>query len=646
MKTSITKLYVAYRSGCLGDNILHAYFPFLATIILEENWDIVDESQVAEKFKSKYDISLPLNFVRQILGIGVERSVIVIDHGNYVVQKETLKANVINNSDFDSCWSSMLDCFSQFCMQNNFDLSQYDIESCILKFFDIYDEHILSSDELYIKEENDFFNYVWHSYLKNLSEKNPGLFDFVVSISASNIMKEAIFYSSDSVAPSDSYAGLNVYLDSPMVFALLGMDSPARIDSCKMLVSEMQKSSCKVQVLDHNFEEIKGIMERAAGWATSIDYSLQKANNVARYFHDILKDAPAIAEFCESVESQLNEQGVTIKKTEYDLSEHGFQEDEGSLYSMIESRYSQDGRTIYEEKKRSIQIDVRSIIMVYRERYGQVSTKVQSSGHIMITLNAAIANASKNYESNKSINSGHIPACISADLFGSILWLFSPSIKMEYQRKKLLADCYVALRPSKEMLERYVESLERARNADEIDERTFLFMRAHVAVNDALMNVTKGDYARFNDQTYRDVYDEIVAQADKKYEDEVLAHTHTRERLDSAEKTTSQLSRKIDDLLVRLNAREEDDFDKKCNLYGWIATIIAVGIPYASVITVIEITKGAYSDSILHVALLVVATALAGIFFTKGKAWCFKKVRAHLSFKRDHSSSCMPTLPS
>ena len=249
--------------------------------------------------------------------------------------------------------------------------------------------------------------------------------------------------------------------------------------------------------------------------------------------------------------------GITIKTTSYDTSQNKFQEDERKLYSMIEEKYAQGGKFISEEKKQSIMIDVRSIVMVYRERRGQISNHIQSSSHIMITLNSALANTSKKFESNKSIRSGHVPACVSADLFGSVLWLFTPSTKMEYQRKQLLADCSVALRPSKEMMTKYVDSLIRARNADEIDEKKFLFMRAHKAVNDALMNVTKGDYARFNDQTYREVYDEIIAVADKKYADEAVAHGHTKKQLEDVEKEKNHLSKTKDELQARLDARDK-----------------------------------------------------------------------------------------
>lgn len=49
----------------------------------------------------------------------------------------------------------------------------------------------------------------------------------------------------------------------------------------------------------------------------------------------------------------------------------------------------------------------------------------------------------------------------------------------------------------------------------EIDEKKFLFMRTHPIILDTLMNITQGDYARFNDRTYLDVYNTIVAQSEK-----------------------------------------------------------------------------------------------------------------------------------
>ncbi len=546
MNNNMVKVYAAYRSGCLGDNILDTYFRFFANIIYDQHWEEIDEVVLAKTFLQRYGIALPLSFVRQVLGVGMENNSIIDDHGKYIAQKELIKAFRFKSDDFDKRWDKMRSEFGYFCKKEQIDLTGIRVDERILHSLDTLDEQIIAGDELSYEDNSDAFDFAWKKFLVFSSQKKQDSYDFIACISASNIMKQAIFFT-DPV--ESTFDGLNVYLDSPMVFALLEMDVSERVESCKQLIEKAQAAGCNVQIFDHVFQEIEGIVVRAAGWARSPEYSIDKANNVARYFHDSNMDKQELEEFCINLEDKLVQLGITKKITSYDLSTTEFQEDTSKLNSMIEQRYKEQHQIISEEKKQSIDVDVRSIIMVYRERKGQVATRIQMSKEIMLTLNGTLANVSKNYESNQSINAGHIPACISADLFGAALWLFSPVEFANYQKKQLLADCYGALRPNKKLLTQYVESLIIARNAGEIDEKKFLFMRSHSVIYDALMNVTRGDYARFNERTYLEVYEEIQERSIQQYTEEVEAHKHTKEMLgqENAQKDLiiEQLSSKV-----------------------------------------------------------------------------------------------------
>ena len=403
----------------------------------------------------------------------------------------------------------------------------------------------------------------------------------------------------------------------------------------------MLKAKCSIHVLDHNLQEVDGIIARAAGWATNTLYDLRKANNAARFFHDSQMDETEISEFCENIETKLNELGITVKETSYDVYQDKFQEDETCLFDMVKTRYTDHGYELSQEKQDSIRIDVRSIIIIYRERQGQTATRLQSAKHIMLTSNNAIANVCKKYESNRSQQSGHIPACISADLFGAILWLDSPMQVLEYQKKKLLADCYAFLKPDKVLLDKYMQSLDEARNADAIDEKKFLFLRTHKVVLDSLMDITKGDYARFNSNTYLEVYEDIQEKAQKKYKDEVVAHGQTQKRLEDLERSSSDeieaLKARISSMEENERKRQEDNFNKKVSRWGWIVTLIFAGIPYLLLIVGIEISKTQFADvswrSVYGIAGAVIATAIASVMFATGKKWCFNKVRAVIKKK-------------
>lgn len=632
---NIIKLYAAYKSGFLGNNILDTYFSFMANMISEERLSVVEDTVIAAKFEERYTMELPLPFIRQVLGVGVQNGSFIEDHGKYSVVVNEIAKYCFSKTDFDALWDRLIKDFSEYCRAKDIDISSLDINAFVLDILDDADEKILSGEKVDEQAGMPPSEYGWYSFIKEQGQLQTEVYSFVAALSASNITKQALFHAGETAT---DYSDLHVYLDSPIIFALLGMDDTSRTESYKQLVADMLKARCSVHVLDHNFQEVDSIIARAAGWATNTLYDLRKANNAARFFHDSQMDETEISEFCDNIETKLNELGITVKETAYDVFQDKFQEDEICLFDMVKARYLDHGYEFPQEKQDSIRIDVQSIIMIYRERQGQTATRLQNAKHIMLTSNNAIANVSKKYESNKSLQSGHIPACISADLFGAILWLDSPMQLLEYQKKKLLADCYAFLKPDKVMLDKYIQSLDEARNADAIDEKKFLFLRTHKVVLDSLMDITKGDYARFNSNTYLEVYDDIQEKSLKKYKDEAAAHAQTQEALKILERNSSDeieaLKARISTMEENEKKRQEDDFNKKVSIWGWVSTLVLAGIPYLLLIVAIEIVKTQFSNISLRsaygIAGAVIATAIAGVLFAVGKKCCFKKVRSKL----------------
>ena len=648
--SNVTKLYACFKAGFLGSNILDTYFSFVANIIIDNSINTIEDSVIQSQFKDRYSIELPLPFIRQVLGVGVQNNCFIEDHGQYSVVHEEIIKYRFDESDFDALWSSLITDFKAYCDMNSIDISSFDVEDFIMNSFDDSDDRILYGEKAEKEQGLSSIQYAWYSFIRDRAETKPEMYKFITALSASNITKQALFYAGDTLS---DYHGLNVYLDSPIVFALLGMDEVARTESYKKLIVEMQKANCNIHIFDHIFQEVDCIIASASTWATSTQYDLRKANNAARFLHDSEMDEEEIAEFCGSIEDKLNELGITIKETDYDIFQHDFQEDENLLFDMVKTRYTEQGNYLAKEKENSIRIDVRSIIMVYRERKGQVATRIQNSKHIMLTSNNAIANVSKQYESNKSIQSGHIPACVSVDLFGAVLWLNSPLQMIEYQKKKLLADCYAFLKPDKKMIDRYMQSLDDARNADEIDEKTFLFLRTHKVVLDSLMNITRGDYARFNSKTYLEVYEDIQSKSQQMYRDEAEAHKQTKKELDDVKEkaskereenkeTIGKLQERIDTLEDNERKREERKLEKKIKICGWIITIVFAGIPYILLLVLFEWIKAGLTSldptwiTVIIVGMIIVITIIIASFFKKAKAAIFHKVRL-LFFKRMNS---------
>ena len=638
----IEKMYAAYKTHFLGDNILETYFSFVANILLEEDIQIIEEGQIIGLLEERYQMGIPMPFIRQVLGIGVQNKSLVMDHGKYSVDKQVLSCFKFADTDFRERWKELIEAFKTYCIENKYASNTEDYESIIIQSID-------NSDEFFLEEERPDFNsvmteteYAWNKFVVNCNECFPEMYTFIASLTLTNIASQALFYS-PTVNPD--YSGLIVYLDSPMLFSLLGMDTKERTAAYKKLVSDMQKVGCEVCVFDHNYNEVDGIISRAATWALSPEYNLAYANNAARFFHDSGMDQQQISDFCSALETKLNDLGITRRNTDYDVFKDKFQEDEKELFDMVKEKYLEKGTVLPVEKEKSILIDVRSIVMVYRERKGQTSTKIENAKHLMITTNNAIANVSKKYESNRSSSAGHIPACISGDLLGAILWLNSPVEMLGYQKQQLLADCYRYLKPDRMLLEKYIGSLEEARRADDIDEKKYLFLRTHPVVLDSLMNITRGDYARFDSKTYLEVYDDIVCNARKDFDDEVRRHKQTAEELQSANIEIEKMKDEkyqLEDQLHRMQeekrSREEKEMNKKVNRWGNFLAILLFGIPYIAIVALTEMLKAKMFPSVswlsfVKYVLLVVVVIVALFVYQKGKMWCIKMVRKHIDKK-------------
>ena len=121
MQNKLIKVYAAYRSGCLGDNILETYFPFFANIIYEEHWDEIDAGQVEKAFEQRYGIKLPLTFIRQVLGVGIQKNALVDNRGQYVAQRDVLKQYRFSQDDFKKRWNKMRSDFGFFCKRRTGD---------------------------------------------------------------------------------------------------------------------------------------------------------------------------------------------------------------------------------------------------------------------------------------------------------------------------------------------------------------------------------------------------------------------------------------------------------------------------------------------------------------------------------------------
>lgn len=174
----VVKLYAAYKSGYLGSNILDTYFSFMANMISEEHLTVVEDDVIADKFKTRYNMELPLPFIRQILGVGIQNGSFVEDHGKYSVVVNELAKYRFSETDFNKLWNQLINEFATYCRTQDIDISSLDISAFVAGILDDTDEKILSGEKVNEQDGMASSEYGWYSFIKEQGELKTELYSF------------------------------------------------------------------------------------------------------------------------------------------------------------------------------------------------------------------------------------------------------------------------------------------------------------------------------------------------------------------------------------------------------------------------------------------------------------------------------------
>lgn len=646
MDNRVIKLYAAFSVGCKNVTIFESYYSLFAKIMIDDDMSDINVSQIRKRFFEIYGFDLPPHFVRQMLTLGIASGDITENETGYYINKTNLSMRTFDPS-FESNWNKLIDGFTTHCGSALSALDDIDIESLILDFLDDHDPSTLHTET---SSESDIFNLWWNSYIEDLyaeannkGEDATSLLNYLASISLSNLYKDVLFYSNDDASLSpNAYSGYNVYLDSPIVFALLGMSSQPRIDLCKFLVNQINDAGCNLYIFDHTLAEIKDIMNSAKKWGSNPGYNSSLATEVGQYFHDKLQTPSAMEEFFVSAEKVISDHGIAIKPTNYEPGSLGLYEDETAITEVLTSFYGNN------PKERTVRTDARSIVMVYHERAASVSLDILSAKHIMITLNSAFVTASKEYSPNNPSENIQIPTCISADLFGTILWLHTPLKAMEYQRKRLLADISSALSFSRAVLEEYSEMIGDTEFMGGAESNTsgdrLLRERASAFTHEAAGNTYV--YPTFEEKTITEIIKHI---RNTEKEQHLHEKNDLKNEINDLKNEINDLRIYIDDSNVYMTTTKDlidtttdqlntttDQLNSIFRFVSFVAALFVVIVPSFIITAIITIAISHYthlsSYSVISVAIWLGLLALSSYVFSRFRArlnaWI--KKRLHL----------------
>ncbi|MBB1388774.1 hypothetical protein H5185_04960 [Shewanella sp. SG44-6] len=491
------------------------YIPFLANTILEIEAYPFDVPSLANKFKEKFGFKPPEAVVKVLLVRAKKNKLVKIENHLYVPISENLtpfrEQYEKNKAHLEDALASVIFDFIEF-TNSTFDkiiTAEY-AENILLTFIENNVASLISKKAVSKRDSKNNIKNESHlvaSYIAHLYQKNSRDWEEVQTVIKGVVLANYLFFADTKakVSAKKTYCNISVYLDTPLIVALLGYNGNLSKNAIQELLQLLQSLEVNVYIFDKTLKETEGLFE---AWKRDLKRGSADNFNPAT-LHLLLSrniDIPQLETQQALLEKNLAGLGINVKYGWRINPEH--QCDEKELESHLKRM-----RAVSSTSKQSIEHDVICISRVNNSRAGVVTKSLNDNFSVFVTPNASLIKHANRFFSS-DIDSG-IPIVISDTWLTTIFWLKHQNNYKDLPTHSLVSHAYATLNKSDSVWDNFLSRFKRLNAEGVIDDETVEIVRYHKSllkeVNDCSIEV--GD--DFSDEGVLEIVKRIEAQKEE-----------------------------------------------------------------------------------------------------------------------------------
>lgn len=611
------------------------FVPFIATLIKKKNYTIIENDVICSDFKEEYGLSIPFHPMETILARARKKGIIIRRHGKFAPVTEMVSKYEFSETakkqsqQQDKLISEIISYANE---TYNYKISQERTGNALLFFLKKYDLDILFASEAEgvlpkVQYSSKRDRFVIYHFIKNAYESDLEIFKFVVNIAIGNLIANFILYK-DPGKIVGKLSNVCFYLDAPIIFRLTGFDGEEIAEAYNDFLKTLEKEGACIKIFKHTYEEVFQILDNSLHWIENPSYDPSIASATTRFFirkgytrldvqHTINKTHDILQEHLKGEDSIVGKPTVRAR--------FKFQEDEAKIRKLILDEYKKKDVFIEDKREATIDRDKDSISSIYILRKEKSAKCLSDTDHIFLTTNTSLAFVSNIYERDRSSEYHSMSACLTDTFVGTLLWLQSPAKIFEINKRKIIADCYAALQPSRKLIQKYVMEIDKWRREDRIDANSYYLLRSDSLAYDLLEEKTFGDDESFNSLTLEEIHREIKVEMQKeaiqKYRAEKEAHKKTSKTLDGLQKDH-----------LRLTSTIETKATNKAKLISYILLTILLGFSICCIFlqavpSFLQKYPQARTGVIIMYGLVAFFTSMYGVGLLYLRRWAQEKLK-------------------
>jgi len=515
------------ETSLLSRDYLSSFIPFIATMSLKKDYSNIEIRTIVQDFKDEFGIYIPIAPMQSILSRCVTGGIIKqSQNGQYIpIRSEIQKQSFLNKQpESVSNINMVLNGFIAFAIKiHQISLTREEAIDILLGFLDEYSATTIvgNSEDIVDSEIHQKRNlFLMGKYIQMVYDHETPLFEVIRKLAMSYLVASALTFDVSTEARVDGFSDLTIYLDTPIVLRLLGLQSDELELSNKELIDSFNETiKPNYYIFQHTFDEISNILSDCANWIDNPGYDPLYANAALLRFIEKNFNRTKIELYISQLTQKLSEIGITIDNHEYyHLVHKTAQIDTIKLKDKLVEAYKRRNPKFEQHKNASsLDYDIRSIENIVK-LWGTKSAKDYSSlKYVFLTNNSTLAYVSRKFTADYWWDGkNHKSPCITDYYLGTMVWLSTSSNKLEsYSKLKLLADCSAATTLSREVMEKFLDELKQLQQTKGIKDSDYLLLRRYAFEKNYLQNITLNEEEAFKNDTIEQLLEDIKSDIQK-----------------------------------------------------------------------------------------------------------------------------------
>jgi hypothetical protein len=564
-----------------GKDHIEMFQPFVLDCIAQIPREDFSVDDLKDAMRARHSLAIPADTLRVLLGRLVRKKVVRREAGRYVrTSIADAQADLASaRASVESHQRVLAEALLEFGASRGLRLgSVEDALALILQFLSRYHVSLALSDSIessrFEAAEEDpgdsrHSMVVVAGFLRDVVRRNDSLTVTLQEMLEGFVLQNAMFLKDISSA-ARRFQHLDVFLDSGLVLAAVGLTGEAAEVAMKEGLSLLKDTGAHLGVFDVTLKEVRRILTVYEDHlATSQGRESLHPTVVTRHVLTKKYTPSDVREIGALLETRLLDIGVQVRelpkrKSQYTLGEEALTRKLATRDAVRPNSHRKNG------SDPRAQHDVDCIAGVLTIRAGRTALSFDHSRAVFATASwMTLKNAVEWFEEQELKD---VPPIIHHLALSNIAWLKKPAHAVKLQLHELVALCSAVLVPSRKIWDGFLGHLRRMRDRGEVSSDEVTAIVASSLTDNLLIEQDRDD-DDFDAESFTEIAERIKATYQEKSSKEVAA----------AEQKARELE--LDSLRVRSAARKRATSISKaiCNV------IIALVVPVLIIGTVLAV---------------------------------------------------------